>query len=141
MTHDALFQAANVFAMLGWLFLAVLPRWKYTRRIVLSGNVLVLALAYALLFFTNFATINGGGGMSIANISTAFQNPVVMLVGWVHYLAFDLFIGAWEVQDAQANGISHWLVIPCLFATFMAGPVGLLLYTVLRMIRTKRLLD
>ena len=48
---------------------------------------------------------------------------------------FDLFIGSWEVRDAQAHGISHWLVIPCLFFTFMFGPVGLLLYFILRTVR------
>jgi hypothetical protein len=129
-SHDALFQAANFFAMFGWLLLTFLPRWAYTRRVVLFGFVLVLATA----------SLGGNtGGMTLTGISSAFQNPAVMLLGWVHYLAFDLFVGAWEVQDAQANNISHWFVIPCLFATFMAGPVGLLLYFIVRTIRTKKL--
>ncbi len=51
-----------------------------------------------------------------------------MLAGWIHYLAFDLFVGSWEVSDARANGIHHLLVVPCLLATFMAGPIGLALY-------------
>jgi len=50
----------------------------------------------------------------------------LLLAGWVHYLAFDLFIGSWEVEDAAANGIPHWLLLPCLFLTLMVGPVGLL---------------
>ncbi len=61
-----------------------------------------------------------------------FSNRWVLLAGWIHYLCFDLFIGSWQVRDAAANNISHWLVIPCLFLTFMFGPVGLLLYFALR---------
>jgi Domain of unknown function (DUF4281) len=137
LSNDAAFQAANLFAMSGWLLLTFLPRWVQTRRVVLFGNVLLLAVAYAFLFP---ASLGGNtGGISISGISAAFQNPSVMLLGWVHYLAFDLFVGAWEIQDAQANNISHWFVIPCLFATFMAGPVGLLLYFIIRTIRTKQM--
>jgi Domain of unknown function (DUF4281) len=137
LSNDALFQAANLFAMSGWLLLTFLPRWAYTRHVVIFGNVLVLAVAYALLFP---ASLGGNtGGMSISGISAAFQNPNIMLLGWVHYLAFDLFVGVWEVQDAQSNSISHWFVIPCLFSTFMAGPVGLFLYFIIRTIRTKQM--
>ena len=61
-----------------------------------------------------------------------FQSHGVLVAGWIHYLAFDLFIGAWEVRDAQANRVPHLLVVPCLLLTFMLGPAGLLLYLVLR---------
>ena len=50
----------------------------------------------------------------------------LLLAGWVQYLAFDLFIGAWQVRDARTQGISHLLVIPCLLLTFLFGPAGLL---------------
>ncbi len=56
-----------------------------------------------------------------------FENPYLLLAGWVHFLAFDLLVGAWEVRDARRVGITHLLVVPCLLLTFMAGPVGLLL--------------
>jgi len=68
-----------------------------------------------------------------------FANRWVLLAGWIHYLCFDLFIGSWQVRDAAARGISHWLVVPCLFFTFMFGPVGLLLYFVLRFSVTRKL--
>ena len=56
----------------------------------------------------------------------------LLLAGWVHYLAFDLFVGSWEVEDARARGVSHWLVLPCLLCTFLAGPAGLGLYLLVR---------
>ena len=88
----------------------------------------------------NFAMVNSGDGLtSLGGIITAFQNPVVALIGWVHYLAFDMFVGAWEVQDAQAQGLSHWYVVPCLLGTFMAGPIGLLLYVIIRTIHTHKM--
>jgi hypothetical protein len=61
-----------------------------------------------------------------------FENHWLLLAGWVHYLAFDLFIGAWQVRDSKALGISHLLVLPCLVLTFLFGPVGLLLYFLIR---------
>ena len=61
-----------------------------------------------------------------------FSVPETVLVGWVHYLAFDLFVGAWEVRDAQRRSISHLYVVPCLLFTLMLGPVGLLAYLTLR---------
>ena len=59
---------------------------------------------------------------------TLFENPWLLLAGWAHYLAFDLFIGGWEVRDAQRRGIPHLLVVPALVLTFLFGPAGLLLY-------------
>ena len=61
------------------------------------------------------------------------------LAGWVHYLAFDLFIGSWQVRDAVRNAIPLWLVLPCLVLTFLFGPIGLVAYLAVRTARTRRL--
>jgi hypothetical protein len=76
----------------------------------------------------------GGGFSSLSGVMTLFTSPHFALVGWVHYLAFDLFIGAWEVRDARRRLISHWFVVPCLVLTLMLGPVGLLAYLGLRFV-------
>ena len=60
------------------------------------------------------------------------RNPWLLLAGWLHYLAFDLLIGTWEVRDARERGIPHVVVVPCLVLTFMLGPAGWLLYLALR---------
>jgi phage shock protein PspC (stress-responsive transcriptional regulator) len=67
-----------------------------------------------------------------------FQNDIGVLAGWAHYLAFDLFIGAWMTSNAQRLGLTHWKIIPCLFLTFMFGPVGLLTYFIVRAAMTKK---
>jgi len=68
-------------------------------------------------------------------VGTLFSNPRLSLAGWVRYLAFDLLVGSWELQDAREQGISHLMVVPCLALTFLFGPAGWLLYTILRSIR------
>jgi hypothetical protein len=69
---------------------------------------------------------------SPAQVKTLFTQERAILAGWVHYLAFDFFIGCWMVMDAAERGIKHLLVVPCMLLTFMFGPVGLMLYVGLR---------
>jgi len=71
---------------------------------------------------------------SLQAVTTLFTVPELLLAGWIHFLAFDLFVGAWEVRDAQREGVHHLLVIPCLALTFMAGPAGLALSWLVRSI-------
>ncbi len=132
MNPETLFRICNLVALIGWLLLIGLPRWAWTRRLVLSGALsLLLAAVYLILVIAFFGRGEGGFG-SLADVAKLFAQPYVLLAGWVHYLAFDLFIGAWEVRDAQSRGLTHWLVIPCLVLTFLLGPIGLLLYFALR---------
>tara|TARA_B100002051_G_scaffold102691_1_gene98182 strand:- start:347 stop:619 length:273 start_codon:yes stop_codon:yes gene_type:complete len=79
----------------------------------------------------------GAGFGSLNEISAMFSNPYALAAGWIHYLAFDLFVGAWEVFDSQKNNVPHWYVVPCLLLTLMLGPVGLALYLSIRGILTK----
>ena len=132
MSLETIFSAANGFALLGWLLLALAPRWRFTQRVVLSGAAsLLLAALYLGLLIVYFGDSEGGFG-SLAEVVKMFSQPPMVLLGWVHYLAFDLFIGAWELRDARARGVPHLALLPCLGLTFMLGPVGLLLYFVLR---------
>ena len=133
MTTDTLFTICNTSILPFWALLFLAPRWKYTQRLVHSFMLpMVLALAYLYLMITSFGSAEGGGFGSLESVMALFSVPEVMLAGWIHYLIFDLFIGAWESRDAQRLGISHFLVVPCMALTFMAGPVGLLLYLGLR---------
>lgn len=137
MKAEQIFSIVNLTAMLGWILLAVLPRWKFTNKIVLSGALpLLLSAAYLILIVLFFRSAEGGFG-SLAEVMKLFTNEWVALAGWIHYLAFDLFVGSWEVKDSQARGISHWFIIPCLILTFLLGPVGFLLYSVVRLFLAK----
>ena len=133
MKAEQIFSIVNLTAMAGWLLIAILPRWKFTRLVVLSGAVpLLLSVAYLVLIVLFFGKAEGGFD-SLANVMKLFTNEWAVLAGWIHYLAFDLFTGSWEVRDAQRRGISHLLVIPCLVLTFFFGPIGFLLYTAIKL--------
>ena len=135
MEPETLFGLANALAGAGWLLLLILPRWRWTAPLVTSFIVpSVLAVVYLVLIVSFWHGAEGGFG-SLQDVRTLFQNPHLLLAGWLHYLAFDLFIGSWEVRDAQRSQISHWLVAPCLLLTFWFGPVGLLCYLVVRFVR------
>ncbi len=128
MNPEALFSICNLVAMPGWLLLIFAPRWKWTARLVVSGVVsLLLAAVYLVLIVTTLGKADGGFG-SLAQVAQLFRHDWVLLAGWVHYLAFDLFVGSWEVSDAQKLKINHLLVIPCLLLTFLLGPIGFMAY-------------
>ncbi len=128
---EQLFSICGGLAMLGWLLLIVLPRHRIAHLVAAVGIPLVIALVYVFLIAQHFGSAEGGFG-SLADVSRLFSNQGLLLAGWVHYLAFDLFIGAWEVRDSQRHRVAHALVVPCLILTFFLGPIGLLAYLVLR---------
>jgi hypothetical protein len=131
MDLEQFFSMAGALAVVGWLFLVILP--KRPIAVLVSGVFLPLLLALIYLYFIalHFRGAAGGFG-SLADVATLFQKRELLLAGWIHYLAFDLFIGAWEVRDAQRHQIPHLVVIPCLVMTFMLGPIGLLFYFAIR---------
>lgn len=137
MKAEQIFSIVNLIAMISWILLAVAPRWVFTKKVVLSGAIpLLLSVAYLILIFAFFGSSEGRFN-SLAGVMKLFTYEWMVLAGWIHYLAFDLFVGVWEVKDAQAKNISHWFVIPCLFLTFMLGPIGFLLYSILRLFLAK----
>jgi len=138
MTPADLFTVANLTVVPGWLMLVFLPRWRWTRIVAAYALPSALGVVYLLIMLQEF-DLDGGGFGSLAEVSRLFENPWLLLAGWVHYLAFDLFIGAWEVRDASRLDIPHLYVVPCLLLTFLVGPVGLLLYFVVRISIVKRL--
>ena len=132
MSPETIFSICTTLVLPGWLLLVLAPRWKWTARFIAACLLpLVLSVVYLFLVATHFGRSEGGFG-SLAEVGLLFRNPHNLLAGWIHYLAFDLFVGAWEVRDARRLGINHLLVVPCLVLTFLLGPVGLLLYFVLR---------
>lgn len=130
-TPNFLFSLANTLTLPGWVLLVLTPRWRGTQALVLSGVwPLGLAALYAVFIASHYLGAHGseGGFGSLAQVAALFQDPWALLAGWVHYLSFDLFVGAWETRDAQRRGVPHWALVPALALTFLFGPVGLLVY-------------
>lgn len=128
MTFEQGFSLASTLAMAGWAALILLPRWPALLRLLRFGVVGLLSLAYAVLIFVYFFRIEGGGFGSIAEVRLLFLSDGGLLAGWIHYLAFDLFVGLWIAQQADRAALNRLLQAPILVATFMFGPVGLLMY-------------
>jgi hypothetical protein len=132
MTPDQVFSIANPIALVGWLVLLVFPKRRWATDLVVGLVAPVLfAAAYVLILLAKWGT-SSGGFSSLQAVATLFANPWLLLAGWIHYLAFDLLIGRWEVMDAGERGIPHLVVVPCLLLTFLFGPAGWLLYTLVR---------
>lgn len=140
MSPDALFSICNSIAPFGWLLMIIFPNWKGTRLMVLSGLLpVLLGLVYIPLIAMTFGSSEGSFS-SLEGVKALFGNDYLLVAGWVHYLAFDMFVGAWILSNSKKYGINHFIVIPCLFFTFMFGPAGLILYFIVRLLKTKQLL-
>jgi hypothetical protein len=132
LTAESLFSIAGTIVLPGWFLLIIFPRWKYSANVIAAVIIpLLLAFLYGWLIIAHMGGSDGGFG-SLAEVRLLFSNDFLLLAGWVHYLAFDLFIGSWEVRDSQRHGIHHLVVIICLLLTFLLGPIGLLLYLAIR---------
>lgn len=135
MSPQQVFSTANVVALIAWIMLAVLPGRPWVTKIITTK---VVPSLFAVLYTAIAVSLFGrtpGGFSTLAGVGMLFSNPWLLLAGWVHYLAFDLLVGSWELEDALERGISHLLVLPCLALTFLFGPAGWLLYTILRSVR------
>lgn len=133
MSAELLFSICGKLVLPAWLLLILLPKWKWTEKIVFHIWVpALLSIFYIYSFYSAWPLPQGSGFNSLNQVMTLMQSPYAALAGWIHYLAFDLFIGGWEVRDAQRRGVNHLCVVPCLVLTFLAGPVGLLLYFIVR---------
>jgi hypothetical protein len=143
-----LFGFTNAVALVGWLLLAALPRGAKLMAVVMYAGVALLCLTYAILFILLFGKLvdpgmvagTGGGGSfrSIEGDRALIQSEAGIVIGWTHYLAFDLFVGMWIAKDADHKGFSRLVQLPFLFATLMAGPIGLLAWLVTREARARR---
>jgi hypothetical protein len=127
MTAEQLFSILNLITIAAWLPLVFLPRARWATTVVPVVVPVLLGVIYVVLVAATLGRSEGGFS-SLAGVRALFDNPWALLAGWTHYLAFDLFIGGWEVRDGHDRGVPHLLVVPALVLTFLLGPAGLLVY-------------
>lgn len=133
------FAIANGLALLMWAGLILLPRRPALLAAILYLGVGLLCLTYACEIIGLLSGILPGGGSvadvdftSIQGVQAFFASDAGATIGWIHYLAFDLFVGLWIARDADDKGFARWVQAPILLATFMAGPLGLIIWILLR---------
>jgi Domain of unknown function (DUF4281) len=143
MQWETIFSIANTWPLIFWLLLAFGPRTEKMARLVLFGGILPLAVTYAVLLpmiMTGVIDAVGPDGGSVdftqlAGVMALFDSKGGATIGWIHYLAFDLFVGLWVARNADVHKIARWMQVPILFFVLMAGPFGLVLYLLLRFTR------
>ena len=145
MSWNSLFLVTNYWAIAGWLVPAFAPRSPRILSAILYAGAALLCLVYTVLI-AGFLVggidpggAGGGGFTSLRGVMKLFDAPGGAVLGWTHYLAFDLFVGMWIARDADQKGFSRLVQLPFLFLTLMAGPVGLLGWLIVRERRARAL--
>ena len=139
MTPTIVFSIASVIAMPMWVLMLFFSKWKVTQFLI-DFKVIPLALAFIYAIYI-FQAIQIGGMMdfgSLESIMALFTEKNALLAGWVHYLAFDLLVGMWMLDQNKELRINQLLMAPCLFLTFMLGPIGFLLFMIIKTIKQKQ---
>lgn len=148
MPWELIFKIANNGVLIFWLLLAFGPRGTMWVRGIFLGGSGLLALAYTVLMIGlltgGFDAGPGDNGKSpdlftLSGVMAFFDTPGGTTIGWIHYLAFDLFVGIWIARNADRHAIGRIWQVPALFLTLMFGPIGLLFYLVLRAFVGKKL--
>ena len=133
MTEETLFRIVNLAALAGWLLLAASPAIPdFSDRVAGYALPAALAIVYIGLIAANAGAVEGAGYTTLAGVMAIFDVPGAALGGWVHFLAFDLVVGAWIARNARGEGVRFGYVLPCLLFCFLVGPVGFLMYLGLR---------
>ncbi|WP_299213673.1 ABA4-like family protein [uncultured Dokdonia sp.] len=139
MTPTEVFSIAGMITMPMWILMILLPKWKVTRFFI-DYKVIPLALSAVYAVYI-FKAIHIGGAMDFGSLDAVmalFTEQNAVLAGWVHYLAFDLVVGMWMLDQNKKLHIHQVLMAPCLFGTFMFGPIGFLLFMIIRAIKLKK---
>lgn len=144
---DSLFGIANIWAMVAWAVLILLPRTPLAQSAIFYAGIGLFCLAYAVLLGLLLTGsidpgATGAGGESsfttIEGVRAIFQSDGGVTLGWVHYLAFDLFVGLWIAKDGDQKGISRLVQAAILLLAFVAGPAGLLVWMAVRESRARK---
>ena len=139
MSPDSIFQICSTIAMVGWVVLLIIsPFWSGFDKFLIGIIITLFAIVYAWLIFQVFTPGDFEKFSSLNGVMELFTDKTAVTAGWVHYLAFDLLTGIWIKKNALKYNIHHLILIPCLLLTFMLGPIGLLLYLLVRLIKTKQ---
>src|SRR3984893_4750812 len=129
-----LFRLSNVLVLPFWALMILLPRWRWTTRIMRSPFVSAAPAAlYAALVLPRLGVIwPAVSRPALSGVAMLLGSPAGATIAWVHFLAFDLFVGRWIYLDSQEQRGSAWLMAPVLFLTLMLGPAGFLVYLIVR---------
>lgn len=133
MNPEIVFSIVNAMIMPQWLLMIFAPHWKWTQKLVDSYMIpVLLAVAYAFYLIKNFGNLDFMSFSTLAGVKALFSEEQSILVGWIHYLCFDLVAGTWIYKDSLNKNINRALAGVCLLFCMMLGPIGFLMYWIIR---------
>ncbi len=132
---ENIFNSLNLLVMLGWIPLFIFPYSKLTKKLTDGLYVPFLLCVFYTYFLSQTKGLFSADFSSLMGILDLFRNSSKesAAAGWIHYLAFDYFVGCWIVNHSVKKGIPYIIFITPLLFTLFAGPFGLLLFLVLRL--------
>jgi hypothetical protein len=141
MTPSEIFSISNSVIFIGWVLLIILPKWRYTQSIILNGLLVVFGILYSFLLFKDIGELSADSFGTLAKLKLLFQSDTAVLAGWVHYLIFDLFVGAYIVRKSVEIGLPRIAYTCILPFALMCGPIGYLIFVIAKTFKVKTLIE
>ena len=140
MTPSMFFTLINIVSAIGWILILIISRfWKGADALLVCVVVAILAAAYSYFNFAHIGEAGGPAGFStFEGVSKIFSNPWLIDAAWAHIVGVDLIIGMLIKNNAAKHGIHYGVVVVLLLITIVFTPLGLLLYLLVRWMKTKR---
>lgn len=129
-----LFQLVFLVAAPFWFLMIVLPTWKWTRPIVSSPLIaLPAASIYVILLIPQVVTATTAvANPTLSSVMDLLTTPEGAALAWAHFIAFDLFVGAWQYRDGRDRGVHPLIMAPVLVLTILLAPLGFAVYLGIR---------
>ena len=144
-TIDMLYYWVNLGVLPFWFILIFFPQTHLSKYFVTSiFPILILGGAYVFIIYKSFLNSYDFIGnfnlyLNLNSLSELFKDQTFLLMFWVHFISINLFTGGWIVKDSQRLSINKILLIIPLIVTYLIGPLGLLLYWLIRMFHAKNI--
>ena len=145
LTFNNMYLWTNFGLLPFWLMLIIIPNSKVTQIFINSVILpLILSTAYVYVIYQSVLLDEPIFDifklyLSLDNLYTAFATESFLLVFWLHFLTLNLFLGSWVSRDGVKHNISRSLVFFPLILIYFTGPLGLVLYWIIRIFYAKKL--
>lgn len=134
---ETVFQIANSLALISWIVIILLPKNDLVKKVVQYGFISILGITYIALIASNITEMKSDSFSTLPNVKALFTQDVMVTAGWIHYLAFDLFVGLYIINQGIKLNMQRWKYTLCLPFTFMFGPTGLILFYLFKFTQKK----
>ena len=145
LTVDILYYWVNLGVLPFWLILIFFPKSNLCRYFVTSiFPFFLLSGAYVFLLYKSYLSsydfdANFSLYIGIDNTKDLFSNKNFLMLFWIHFISINLFTGGWIVKDSQKFMINKLLLSVPLIITYLIGPLGLLIYWLIRIFYAKNI--